>query len=355
MIGAIHAAGIVGLDISDHVLRLAMLRGGGRRLRLVAAADIAVPEGTIIHGEITKPDVVVDLVRQLQQRAGRAARSAQYCVASLPEPTSFLKLLQITPSVVTDLGHDVLAEATNHLPMSTDEAYLDWQQLSPAGAAGAVTVLAAATPRQTADQYLDVLNRARLEPVVLELEPIAIGRAVLAEDAAATTGTVAVLDLGGTRASYTIFRNTVPQFTVSLPVASADWTAVVARTLQLDLTQAEDAKVRCGLNNPACDNALVDALAEPLQDLARRLQEALGYYQGHLDATRPVERTLLTGGGAPLVGLAEYLSPLLGHPVQLAQPLTGIATRQFVLTPGQGLQYATALGLARRAMIPVQI
>ncbi len=354
MVGIAHSAGIVGLDISDHVLRLAMVRGSGRKLRLVAAADIAVPEGTIVHGDIAKPDVVVNLVRQLHQRAGRAARSARHCVASLPEPTSFLKLLQVTPSAVADLGHEILAEAANHLPMATDEAYIDWQLLSPAGAPGQATVLVAATPRQTADQYLDILNRAGLDPIALELEPVAIGRAVLA-DGAAAAGTVAVLDLGGTRASYTVFRAAVPQFTVSLPVASSDWTGLVSRALQLDAAQAEEAKLRCGLNNPSCDGAVADALAEPLQELARRLQEALGYYQGHLDATRPVERTLLTGGGSQLRGLTEYLTPLLGHPVQLAEPLAGIATRQFKLTPAQGLRYATAIGLARRTTIPVQV
>ncbi len=354
MVGIAHANGIVGLDISDHVLRLAMVRGAGRKLRLVAAADVAVPEGTIVHGDIAKPDVVAGLVRQLHQRAGSAARSAKHCVASLPEPTSFLKLLQVTPSAVADLGHEVLAEAANHLPMATDEAYIDWQLLSPADSHGPATVLVAATPRQTADQYLEVLNRAGLDPVALELEPVAIGRAVLTEGALAT-GTVAVLDLGGTRASYTVFRATVPQFTVSLPVASAEWTGTVARALQLDAAQAEEAKLRCGLSNPACDGAVADALAEPLQDLARRMQEALGYYQGHLDATRPVERTLLTGGGAQLIGLTDYLTPLLGHPAELANPLAGIATRQFKLTPAQGLRYATALGLARRTTIPVQV
>lgn len=354
MIGAAHAAGTVGLDISDHVLRLAMLRGGGRRLRLVAAADVAVPEGAIVHGEIVKPQLVAELVSRLRQGAGRHARAARHCVASLPEPSSFLKLLQLTPSAVNDLAQDVLAEAASHLPMATDEAYLDWQQLSPAGAAQA-TVLVAATPRATADQYLELLNGVGLEPVALELEPIAIGRAALAEDAAAAGGTVAVLDLGGTRSSYTIFRNAVPQFTVSLPVASMEWTAAIGRSLQLDAAQAEEAKLRCGLSNPACDGAVADALDEQLKDLARRMQEALGYYQGHLDASRPVERTLLAGGGSQLLGLPEYLSAALGHPVAPANPLAGVDTRQFPLTPAQGLQYATALGLARRAMVPTQV
>ena len=355
MVGIAHAAGTVGLDISDHVLRLAMLRGGPGRLRLVGAADIAVPEGTIVHGDIAKPDAVAELIRQLHQRAGRSARAARYCVACLPEPTSFLKLLQVAPSAVSDLGHDVLAEATNHLPIAPEEAYIDWQQLSPAGAPGPASVLVAATPRQTADQYLEVLNRAGLEPVVLELEPIAIGRAVLAGNAAAADGTVGVLDLGGTRSSYTVFHGAVPQLTVSLPVASGDWTGTVARALQLDAAQAEEAKLRCGLSNPACDGAVADALSEPLADLARRLQEAIGYYQGHIDATRPVQRTLLSGGGAQLLGLPEYLSQQLGHPVELSQPLAGINTRQFPLTPSQGLQYATALGLAMRTMVPVQV
>ena len=331
-----------------------MLKTYRHRLQLLAAAEIAVPEGIIAHGDIVQPDAVIGLLRTLRQRSGHIARHARYCVASLPEPTSFMKLLSIIPSPTNDLTQDIITEAATHLPMAINEAYLDWQQLSTNSTTGnTVEILLVATPRQTADRYTAVLAQAGLEPMVLELEPIAIGRAVLAEDPAAAKQSVAVLDLGGTRASFTVFHLLVPQFTVSLPIAGADWTAAIAKNLQLDLAQAESAKQRCGLNNPACNNALVEILEESLADLGRRLQETLGYYEGHFNQHQPVQRIILTGGGAQLSGLDGYLSKQLHHDVEIAQPLRNISTRKQNLTSAQSLQYSTALGLARRALIKI--
>lgn len=339
----------VGLDISDHVLRLVILKPG-RPLKLIAATDIDVPEGVIVHGEIIKADLVIDLCKKLRQKAGRIASHAHYAVACLPEPTSFLKLITVAPSVSNDLVKDIYTETAAHLPMSLDETYIDWQLISAPGS-GSVEALVAAAPRITVDRYIKVLTQAGFEPMILEIEPISIGRAVLTEDAAAATQTVAVLDLGATRTGFTVFKNLVPQFSVSLPVSGRAWTAAIAAGLNLTVDQAEEAKRRCGLDNPDCQEAIKDIVNDSLTELQQRLQEAIGYYDGHFAKNQPLQRLVITGGGAQLPGLKNYLQQAVKLPVDLAAPLKNIVSKHINLTNDQALQYSTALGLARRALI----
>lgn len=341
----------VGLDISDHVLRLVLLKPG-RQLKLLAAANIEVPEGVIVRGEIMKVETVVELCKKLRQKADGAVRRAHYVVACLPEPTSFLKLLTIPQLADRDLKRDIYTEATAHLPMSIEEVYLDWQITSPVdNSSGSLGVLVAAAPRLTVDRYIKVLTEANFEPIVLEIEPISIGRAVLSEDHEADNQTVAVIDLGATRTGLTVFKNLIPQFSVSSTVSGYNWTTAIAKTLNLELAQAEEAKIKCGLNNPDCQQAINEVIGDSLNELIKLLQEAIGYYEGHFAKQQKLQRLIITGGGAQMRGLAEYLQQQLNVAVTIAQPLKNIDHKKVKLEPGQDLQYSTALGLARRALI----
>jgi Tfp pilus assembly PilM family ATPase len=68
-----------------------------------------------------------------------------------------------------------------------------------------------------------------------------------------------------------------------------------------------------------------------------------------------VQRLVLAGGGSQLLGLDSYLSQRLSYPVEVAQPLRNIATAGISISATQSLQYATALGLARRALVKITL
>lgn len=343
---------IVGLDISDHVLRLALLKQG-RRLKLVTIASVPVPEGVIVHGEIIKVDAAIDLLKKLKSQAGRVFGGTHYAVACLPEPTSFLKLLTVNPTSGGDLTHDVYTEASNHLPMSIDEAYIDWQIVTDyqESLSQTIEVLVAASPRSTVDRYTEILIKAGLEPKVLEIEPIAIGRAALSDHQQLQDKTVAVLDFGATRSGFTVYNAQIPQFSVSLPTAGYEWTKIIASALNLDINQAEEAKQRCGLNNPECEEAIDDILHDSLEEFIRQLQEAIGYFEGHFPKHEALQNLIVTGGGAQMPGLIEFLQSRLGLQIEMAKPLANIDTAKVKVTDAESQQYATALGLARRALI----
>ncbi|MDD4019241.1 MAG: pilus assembly protein PilM [Kiritimatiellae bacterium] len=134
-------------------------------------------------------------------------------------------------------------------------------------------------------------------------------------------------------------------FARSIPVGGKQFTDAVAQATGLPPAQAEVRKhVDCGLRE-------TDACCEPLRAAADRwvsqFNACMGVYRSQFqDRKFPVARLVLTGGGAQLKGLKEYLAAKLNLPVVSAAELPGVPASY---RPYAGV-YDTAFGLALTAL-----
>ena len=89
-----------------------------------------------------------------------------------------------------------------------------------------------------------------------------------------------------------------------------------------------------------------------MTDLTEQIEKRIDYYQSHapLDhlpiEKRKIKKIILTGRGANLKGLKEYLSQRLKLEVEIAHPLSNIQDSPISLQ--ESLGYSTAIGLALR-------
>ena len=109
-----------GLDISDSFIRFVVLERHGQRYRLPIRAEMPVPSGAIVDGELRQPAVVVDLLRQLLTAANISHARP---VVSLPERHTFIKLIPLTvtdvqPATITTALQTV---AEQHVPYALAE------------------------------------------------------------------------------------------------------------------------------------------------------------------------------------------------------------------------------------------
>ncbi len=134
-------------------------------------------------------------------------------------------------------------------------------------------------------------------------------------------------------------------FARSIPIGGKLFTESVAQATGLPAVQAEVRKhVDCGLRE-------TDACFENLRTAADRwvqqFNACMGVYRSQLQDRRfNVERIVLTGGGAQLKGLKEYLAVKLSLPVVLSSELQGVSD---AYRPYAGT-YDLAFGLAVTAM-----
>lgn len=158
------------LHIEPHALRGMMALGKTPR----RWASAPLPEGTLHNDTVARPDAFVGAVRELREQLDTRMSGVH---VSLRQRRAILRLLNLPDVPDKLLDEAVRREARREFPLSPQELYLSWKKLdgSPAGQGG---VFAVGIPRSAVDTYANVLKKAGLKPLSLDLKSLALARAV---------------------------------------------------------------------------------------------------------------------------------------------------------------------------------
>lgn len=350
-----------GLDISDLSLRIVKIEKKGSFLDLAYFGENKIKPGIIVQGEIKKEDGLAEVIRKSLDIIQKEKLKTRYVVASLPEEKAFLEVIQLPKMEKQELKKAVFFEAENYVPFPLDDVYLDCQPVRPIlNHLDHLDVLIAALPKKTVDPYVSALKKAGLQPLALEIESLAIARALVKKQISPVP--VFLIDLGATRTSFIIFSGASLRLTSSIPVSSQKITEAVSRTLQVGAKEAEQLKLQYGIQqrNNKKGKQVFEAIIPCLTDLSEQIQKYINYYQTHKSHEhlppngRRISKVLLCGGGANLKGLEKFLCDNLKIPVTTGNPLINILSGSRKAGSGlsrkKSLAYTTALGLALRGV-----
>jgi type IV pilus assembly protein PilM len=366
-----------GLDISNLSLKIIKLKKKGRFLTLASFDEEKIPSGIIKGGEIRDEASLTRIIKEALPKVKGEKLRTKYVIASLPEEKSFLQVIQMPRIPEEDLKSAVIYEAENYIPLPIEEVYLDSQIVRPlSNHLDHYDVLIAALPRKTVDPYLNCLKRAGILPKALEIESLAIARALMKDEVSPFP--ILLLDLGATRSSFIIFSDYSVRFTGSIPISSQQLTEAISRALNVDLKKAEELKIKYGLGDvkkivpgektessgtggEAIEaKRIPETLIPSLTDLVEQIKRYLDFYQSHAfhehlpPDGKGVKKIFLSGGGANLKGLTDFLSLELGVPVELGNPWVNILANPSGGVPqlpySESLRWTTALGLGLRGV-----
>lgn len=357
------------LDISDPSLKVVKLNQSGNNLTLASFGEILLRPGIIKRGEIKKEDDLVDAIKKLIIGIEGEKIKTKHVICSLPEEKAFLQVIKMPKMSDEDLKSAVIYESENYIPLPIESVYLDFQVVSSKEDSQEMEILIAALPKKIVDSYINCLKKAGLRPLSLEIESLAIARALIKKGF--TEKPVLLIDLGFSRTGFAIFSGTSVRFTSSIQVSSNNFTQIIAKNLNLDEGTAEKLKIRHGLEGKISfkikeektkkkieKGMVFEALIPALTDLVQQIKRCQDYYQNHafgqgLSSNMIIEKVLLCGGGANLKGLAELLSIELKMPVDLGNPWINILPQNNAALPlslEESLSYTTALGLALKGI-----
>lgn len=353
-----------GLDISNLSLKIAKLKKKGESFDLASYAESRIKPGIIRKGEIRKPDELAEIIKKTAGEVKGEKLATRNAVVSLSEEKAFLQVIQMPRLSEEDLKSAVVFEAENYIPLPIEEVYLDYEVISPlANHLDHLDVLIAAFPKKIIDSYLVCLEKANIKPVVLELESLAVSRALIKNETAVQP--VLLIDFGANQSAFIIFAGRSVRFTFSIPVSSQSFTEAVSRAMKVDLIKAEKLKTEYGLEKRSLKigQEVFDSLIPPLTDLIEQIKKYLDYYQSHASHEhlpgegKKIEKILICGGGAGLKGLTGFLSSQLKMPVEIGDPWINILpvgkrSQGKISTYSQekSLGYATVLGLALKGI-----
>mgnify|MGYP001589627036 FL=1 len=349
----------IGLDISDSSLKAAALKKSGDGMfDLMAFGKGYLAEGAVVDGEIKSPDGFEKTLAEVLTGEKNNFPKTKYITASLPEEKAFLRILELPIGLkVKELAEALKYEIEANIPMALDEVYYDHEIAGVDVAAGHYDIMVNAIPKRIADSYVDFFQKNGYQLTALEVDAVATKRALFGGAEVARESALA-LDIGASRTSFIIVSEGVLRFTSSNTVAGNQFSKMLSEHFPLNLKEAEFMKRIVGLDqNHEKGQELLNALLPDLTALKGQIQDYINFFETHpashtlSESAKKISKVILTGGGAALWGLGDWLSQELRLGVVLGS--LGKRLKMNPMSPAkitleESLPYATAAGLALR-------
>lgn len=339
------ASTAIGLDIGTSSVRAAQLSAHRGVARLDALGQVALPEGAVRDGEVIDPAAVAAAISDLWKYSELSGKRVTLGIASSRVIVRQVDLPWLPPE---ELKSSLAYSVDDLLPVPVDSVYLDFCALEEVVTDGARMLrgLLVAAPRELVQANLRAVQEAGLKPAAVDLAPFAVLRTVGAdgpvfgEDAEAGfgssggTGVEALVEVGAGVTTVIVHEHGVPRFVRLLPMGGQNITEAIAERLGLDSAQAEVIKQELSHGSylpdlfdgsgRAADPAAVErAIDTSLTAFVTEVRGSLDFYASS-PASLPIERLVLTGGGARLRGLAEKLRGVVTSPVGPGSAFSGV-------------------------------
>ncbi len=230
-----------------------------------------------------------------------------------------------------ELQEAVRWEMKGGLPYSIEAARVEFRVLKEFVQEGVnrLDLIAAACPVDLIQRTVSVIQEAGLKLVRLTVIPQALCNVIRLSKGVARGGIIAVADLGASKTGIYLFEDGVLQFSREATPGGADITQAILEGMGLDsdpgpgFEKAEEIKKEMGILTDAKtpERSKISFLMRPvLERMTAEIRRSFDYFQHQFHAS-PIDRLLLTGGGANLNHISFYLAEGLGLPVEVFHPL----------------------------------
>ena len=346
------SAGIFGLDLSDLSIKLVKFEDDGLEQKIASYGSLQLPVGAVSDGEIKNPAQVVTSIKKLLEISGPQKIKTKKVVCSLPETKAFLRIVSIPKMEENEIGEAVKWEMEANIPLPLEQVYYDWQMVTEALIAekNKLNLLVVAVSKTTVDEAIEVIEKAGLEVVGLEIESIAQNRSLLGK--ADCNKTVLVVDIGDRRTSFSISKEGVPCFTSSVPLSGQFLSDVIAKGMGISFQEAEKIKFEHGIGSDAKKDPLFKLVEPVLENFSQEIEKSMSFYLSDLGYSANIDKIIICGGGANTKGIVPYLSKKLNREIQLGDPWSNVnfGKKLPIIEKSQSLQYSTAIGLALKGL-----
>ena len=334
----------VGLDFGNHTVKAVELANIDKeKSDLVTFGSQPTPHGVVGSVDEKHQSQLADAVKELYKAHDIKNKKV---VIALPESSVYTRFLELPGIKEEEIPNVIFYEAKQLLPVPVEKVQIASVKVGFNETTNAFQVLLIAAPRSVIDIYLNVVDRAGLDPIAVETESVAVGRALYNS---IKNDHMVMLDFGATTTDLSIIRNGFLVFSQSIPIGSDVLTQTLINQFNFDYNQAEEYKRNYGVTPGVLENKVYNALTPVLANIVTEIQKALEFYRTKYLMTIP-QVVELCGDGALLPGLAEYMTQALEIKSELADPWKSInippkfAESVEVSQPS----YAVAIGLAQK-------
>jgi type IV pilus assembly protein PilM len=247
---------VVGLDIGTQQIKAVEMRPTRSGLVVSALGIAPTPVGVLQNNIITDPRLMGQTVRQLLRESGISAKRVIGSVAG--QSAVVIRIIEVPKMTDAELKETMKWEVERHVPFAPGDTRTVYQPLDPIGPDDGnpnMEVLLAVAQQDIINNYVDTVWAAGLDPIAIDIEPIATGRCLLdvvngqpvkrqqryysiEAPYEQMHDTVAVVNIGASNTDICIYQDGQLSFPRALPLAGDSLTRAIAEMLGYTMDQA---------------------------------------------------------------------------------------------------------------------
>jgi type IV pilus assembly protein PilM len=340
--------GPIGIDLGSRSVKLVQFTAD--QSRLVDAARWELPSSFETAGDAARGEQLAQAIRRAREGGKFRGREAVLCLGASDLVVQNVRVPKLSGA---ELDRTLRQEAESRLPFPAADAEIRFLQAADVRHGETVKreVVVMACRRQSVESLVELVNRAGLRTVAIDVEPTALLRCYInqyrREEDRDRRSMFVHFGSGSTVA--VIAKGAEVLFIKYVDVLGRNLDEAVARHLNMPLSEAillrrNNGDRRADQQDPLIASGIAEATRPVIDRLAQELSMCIRYHSVTFRG-QPLAQLLVSGGEAT-PGLVEALSSRLDVKCELGDPLRDYETK----VPGGRIgQWDIATGLALRS------
>jgi type IV pilus assembly protein PilM len=338
---------VVGLDIGSHAVKVCQLKRTSNGYAVVTLGSTVLPEGAVDDGTLNEPEIVSKAIADLFNNLKIKNKKVGFSISGY---SVIVKKVNLAVMEDAKLEEHIMAEAEQYIPFDIEDVYLDFQDLKTnTKGAERTDVMLVAAKKEVVDDYIEMLQGINLNPVIVDVDGFALENSY--EYNYQKNENVALVDIGATKMNINILSQGISVVARDIVVGSRQLTEQIQNVFDIEFEEAE--AIKLGFL-PAEDKRreVEEIFTTICTQWVLEVKKAIDlYHANHPD--QPLKKLILSGGGAKVNGLTDFLAQETDMEVELFNPFKNMVTNRKKIDPDYllsiGPEMAIVTGIALRA------
>ena len=330
---------IISIDIGSSSLKLVEIERRGKKYVVKNLVSEKLPPELIVGKEIMdRQEVII----KLQDALRKLGSSVQACVVNVAGQDVIVRRLTVPKQKKKEeLDESILWKIREEL--NVDPADVTWGYfiLGDSATPGSIDIFLAAAKLEVIYGLLDLVRAAGLEPFAINVDPVALYNVVKYNGYLEEGKTVGLVHIGYENTTLVIIKGNKIILSREMHVSTKTYVESISRFLDLPREVAEEVMYK----GPG-DKVEEDAFRDTIESLNDRFVGNLERnFQGILPEGENIEKWILSGGGAYITGLPEYIKEKFEGEVEILDPFRELEYEAEVGVGDMPAIYSVAVGL----------
>lgn len=271
---------------------------------------VPLPEGTISQNEIIKKELIVKALIDIRKKTKR-----KFVRFSIPEEKTYIFKTHL-PNLKPKEIYEVLDfKIEENVPLTAKEAIFDYDIVANPKKILGLDMVVSVTPLNIVEEWQDLFETAGLTPILFSPESNNVAKAVIKKS---NQQIIVIVNIRESSIVLSLVVYGIVYQTSSLNFGASTFTDLLAKYLSVSLEEAEKMKTEKLYSENEFNAEILSYFVNTTSLIKDEIYKFISYCNEREDVDGQVDRVILCGKDAMIIGLDKYLSFNLNIKVDIA-------------------------------------